>query len=72
MSSEIAENNAVSRQAVSKTLKTAIAKLESLENAVKFVEFKANLRKSLDKIEIFLQNEDTKQAVLEISKLKEL
>jgi predicted DNA-binding protein YlxM (UPF0122 family) len=72
MNSEIAENNSISRQAVGKTFKTAVSKLENLETALGIVKFRETLTKSLDKISDFLENGNTKQALLEISKLKEL
>lgn len=72
MNSEIAENNAVSRQAVGKTFKSAVAKLENFETALGFVRFKETLTKSLSIITEALEKGDKKKALAEISKLKEL
>ena len=68
---EIAENSSISRQAVNKTLNTAIKKHENLENKLKFLQFRENFSNSLDKIAKLVENGNTKQALLEIQVLKE-
>ena len=71
--SEIAENKGISRQAVSKIIKSSIKKLEFLESNLHFLKIMSKLKSELSEIDQNLTPENIQKAKTQIQKIiKEL
>lgn len=67
---EIAELKKTSRQAVSKTVKTALDKLDELENNIHFLQFQTNLQDELKKLEKIAQKGNKEELLNKLANLK--